>query len=623
MADFNLLHESRRLQTRSDIAFRARRKKNEENWRAYLGEQDFSYKAEFQSRETTPGFPMAVDHIVGTFERALTDSDDWLIAEPGTAAARPFLDAAAIQSTLQFYLSRLWKPGNHPETAHGIQVVVGDAAKRGILEPRVVFKVWPVLVKRRHYRFKKVEPTQESGAFPAYEFVGKELEPVEVETMRLAIDVIPDEDYFPDPSEACRYEIHRTRKQLHELLANPEYDQEAVKRLLGKAAAEYKRGRDAAGVAKDPFEVEVFEAWGDIIDPDSGELLHENVFWTWAGDEIIRQATPNPFWDGTRPFVVAPLIRVPNHIEGKALADHAVPMWKAMNELVNLLLDQAMRAAWGIGQVRTDIMESPEEVADGIPQGYTAVLKPNTPSGQRFYERVDEGQAPQISLDNLNRLEGFLQEALATPDTKLGQIPQRATKATEIVQAMQSSGSLYESFAARFEDTALEPLFEKCWRLILQYADDFLEEELIAALGPTNIIRLMDLSPAERFKMLHHTHFKVRGLRGLATRDRTFQKMMTVVNLLATNQQLSDHFGQTYDYGKLWDQVLRASGIDPLSIELDEEPEGVEPGSAGGQLDPNLAASSGASQPNVQDAAAAQGVQTQFAPKNPAQNNAA
>jgi hypothetical protein len=66
MSELNVLHESRRMLTRSDMAFRTRRKKNDENWQAYKGEQDFSFKAEFQSRETTPGFPTAVEHIVGT-----------------------------------------------------------------------------------------------------------------------------------------------------------------------------------------------------------------------------------------------------------------------------------------------------------------------------------------------------------------------------------------------------------------------------------------------------------------------------------------------------------------------------------------------------------------------------
>lgn len=638
-----LLTIFRRYQTRSDVAFRPRRKKNEANWQAYLGEQDFSYKADFQSKETTPGFPIAVEHIVGTFERALTDSDDWMSTEAPSPAGKPVLEPSIIQELLQHFLERIWRPGNHPETSYGIQAFVGDSCKRGIMEPVVIAKVFPVLVKRRIFRFKKVEPTAEQGAFKADELIGQQMEPVDVETMRLAIELVPYDDYFPDPSPECRYEIHRTRRAIHELMANPEYDKEALKRLLGKANDEYSKRngaqRDAdRNVGPDPYVVDVFEGWGDVIDHETGEIVEhdgvycENVFWAVAGDEIIRKPTPNPSWDGTRPFVTAPLLRVPGSIEGKALADHAVPMWKAMNELVNLLLDSAMKAAWGTGQARPDIMESPEEIADGVPQGYTAVLKPNTPQGLKFYERVDNGEAPQISLENLTRLEGYLQQSLAMPDTKMGTLPQRATKATEVVQAMQSAGSLYESFAARYEDTFLEPIFEKCWKLILQYLDDFLDDELIQILGATNVARLEDMTNAERFRLLSKATFRVRGLRGVASKERTFNKLMTVVNLLSSNQQFADNFGQTKDFTKLWDQLLRSTGIDPSSLDLDEEPESqdgaeeeaAEPQVAGGQLDPSLAPSSGASQPNVADTSqAAAGAQAPaVAPNNPAGNQA-
>lgn len=643
----DILSISRRYHTRSDVAFRPRRKKNEDNWRAYLGEQDFSYKADFQSRETTPGFPIAVEHIRGTFERALTDSDDWMSSEAPSPAGKPFLEPQIIQNMLQFQLERLWTPGNHPETGYGIQTLVGDAVTRAIMEPVVIAKVYPVLVKRRMFRFKRTKPDAEAtGGFPAQEFIEGDPEPIDVETLRLAIELVPYEDYFPDPSPACRYEIHRTRKALHELVANPEYDKDALKSLLGQANDEYLKRNGAArdadrNVGPDPYVIDVYEAWGDVIDHETGEIAVidgvrcENVFWAFAGDQIIRKPTPNPYWDGTRPFVKSAMLRVPGSIEGKALADHAVPMWKAMNELVNLLLDSAMKAAWGVGQVRPDLMESPEEIADGVPQGYTAVLKPNTPNGLKFYERVDNGDAPQISLENLTRLEGYLQASLAMPDTKMGTLPQRQTKATEVVQAMQASGSLYESFAARFETTFLEPIFEKCWKLMLQYEDDWLQDELVQILGPTNTLRMLDLSAAERFRLCSQAKFRVRGLRGVASKERTFNKLMTVVNLLSSNQQFADNFGQTKDFTKLWDQLLRATGVDPTSLDADQEPDQDDQGGAsdqdqdnqqvaGGQLNPALAPSSGASQPNVADTSQAQaGAQAPpVAPNNPAGNQA-
>lgn len=623
-----LLAIFRRCLTRSEMVRRPRKYKNDENWMAYRSEQDWSHKADFQSRETTPSFPVAVEQIVGTFERALTDSDDWLQAEPSGAGPSPFLDAPTIRGILKHFLERLWAPGNHPETAYGIQVVVADAVKRGLMEPNIVAKIWPVIVKRRQYRLKPIDPPEEHGDFVAYEYTGaKELEVVETETIRLAIEIIGWDDYFPDPSPACRYEIHRTRRHLSDLLANPEYDQEVVRTLMGQAndymSKESKtRSQGERQVAPDPYEVEVYEYWGDIIDEASGEVLHQNIFAAWAGAHVLRKPTPNPTWDGTRPFITAPILRMPGTQEPKALADCAVPMWRATNELVNLLLDGSMRAAWGIGQIRPDLMESPEEVADGIPQGYTAVLKPNTPQNQKFYERVDNGEAPQLSLEGLQRLEGYVNEALATPDTRLGQLPDKQVKATEVVQAMQASGSLFESLAARLEDTLLEPLFEKAWRLLIQYLDSFMDEELVSIIGVRRTLMLEEMSAGERFKLLHKTTFKVRGLRGINSQERRFSQLMTLVNLLGSNPQFADHFGQTKSFEKLWDALIVGTGVDPAMLESDDEaaegPTGIpeldnppppEPGSADGQLNPDLAAGTGASAPNLANAPAIEGAQ--------------
>ncbi len=495
----------------------------------------------------------------------------------------------------------------------------------------MIAKIYPVFVKTNRTRFRKIPREKlKNASLPAYELLGSPDKPEAVEEMRLAIDLIDWNDYYADPSPSCRYEIHRTIRQLHELRATPDYDQEAVDSLYSRADQQLdefrKRNRTGENYTPpDPYEIEVYEAWGDMIDEATGEVIHENCFWTWSNDVILRKPTANPFWDGTRPFIVAPLVRVPGSTMHKALADHAVPMWRASNELVNLLIDQSMRAAWGVGQVRPDLMESPEEIADGIPQGYTAVLKPNVPQGQKFYERVDNGEAPQISLEGLNRLESYVNEALATPDTKLGQLPPRQVKATEIVQAMQASGSLFESLAARFEDTFLEPLLEKAWKIIIQYEEDFVVEEVVQILGDRLTLQLTGMTEEDRWDMVSHAKFRVRGLRGVAARERRFNKEMGIAQLLFSAPQALDVFGRTRSLDKFFDKLLTDGGTDPESYELEpaesaaasaEVASGVM---AGGQVNPALAGANGASQPGdgMAQAQAAESMEAEFAPNAP------
>lgn len=615
---------------RSRLVRQVRYPKNDLNWRAYHGEQDFSHKNKHQSKETLPDFPIAVEQIVGTFERALTDSDDWLAVEP-PGIGSSLLPPAVAQNLLMYHLARLYVPGNKGTSAYGVGALVGDAVKRAIMEGAAVFKVWPVFTKRTPINVELAAP-KDDGDYSGYDLAaenGEEL-PV-VEDFRIAVDVLPYSDFFPDPSAKRQYEIHRTKKHLHELRANPDYDQAAIDRLYGKASdkLEEMHKREATKhveLAEDPYEVELFEYWGNLIDPKTGKVLASNIFFTWVNDELIRDVSPNPNWDGCSPFIETSILRVPGSIVPKALADHAVPLWRAENELFNMMLDQGMRAAWGIGQVRPDIMEAPEEIADGVPQAYTAVLKPNVPTTSKFYERVDNGDAPPMAIEMLTRVSAALNEALATPDTKVGQLPPRQVKATEIVQAMQGAGSLYDAFSSRFEDTGLEPVFERVWGLILQYADTFVTDDLVQILGPRLAMILDDLPDEERYNLLRSAKIRARGIRGVIAKERRFNKLTTVLNLLATSPVFADFFQQHYDLKKFFDDVLVSSGNDPSMYELDEEPappdappdEAAPPEE---QLDPELlaGAAGGGSPPGEHTPATEQrGMESQFAPNNPA-----
>lgn len=605
---------SKTYDTRSEEILKSRYERNDENWLAYRGEQDFSHKADFQSQETLPDLPIAVEQLVGTFERALTDSDDWVEAS-NTGMGQAFMPPETARALLLFYMSRLYQPGDQPETQYGISTFLGDSVKRAIMETEIICKIFPMRKKIRRYRMEMVDPT-EDGDYPAQDLVSKATMVAEdVDEMRIAVDLIPYRDFFKDPSPANNWVIHRTRKQLSELKGNPEYDQEAVARLFARATAHEAENDRASTHGEnvqevDLYDIEVREYWGNLIDDGTGEVLARNAFWTIAADELIREPTPNPFYDGTRPFVYAPILRVPGSHTHKALLDHAVPVWRSNNELHNLVQDQSMRAAWGLGQVRADIMEAPEEIADGIPPGYSAVLRPNTPTGQQFYERVDNGQAPQLPLEMMNRLSQDVNTALAIPDTKLGQLPPRAVKATEVVQAMQSSGSLYESFAARIETTVLESIFEKVWKCIIQFGRGFLEEELVQVLGPRLALEMTTMPVEDRWMLVNKMKFKVRGLRGVAQKERTFNKLVTFGNFLQSNPAILEHFQSLYDMGKFYDDILAHAGINPSKYAIDQDVQAaVDERLAqddAQQLNPDLlAAGSGAQLPGVEDTATA------------------
>ena len=184
---------------------------------------------------------------------------------------------------------------------------------------------------------------------------------------------------------------------------------------------------------------------------------------------------------------------------------------------------------------------------------------------------------------------------------------------------MQQSGSLYESFAARYEDTFLEPLFEKAWKVLIQWSDHFMEEELLSIIGAKAMLTLTAMKPVERWQLLHKVRFKVRGLRQIATRERNFQKKMVLLQSIQADPKFADFFGRNFDFDKMYASILVDSGVDPEMWRLDQPPPPPEMAQpiAGGQLDASLGNSSGASAPNVSGPEANSGMQSGLAPANP------
>lgn len=634
-----------------------RRSQNLANWNAYHSRMDWSGKLPWQTQQTVSEFGMAIEQSVGILERGLTDTEDWLTVEP-VAIGKPVIDPDTIAHLLKYYLQRLWIPGNAADTAYSFANLVSDGVKRGLLESIITAKVYGVFATKYQYKLVSSGPKDNKYGRPndikEYQMTSTDRPKVArdtIEDFRLAVDLIPWEDFFPDPSLLNTYVIHEVSAHLSELAANPDYDPKVIDAIRGTAnsssyADMYKRiTQDVVFVQHPPDEVRVQECWGDLIDPTSGEVLATNSFWTICNGLVLRPPTPNPFWHGKLPFVSAALLRTPNSTVHKALADDAVDAWRFLNELISLMFDGALGSVWGKYQMRTDFVENSEDYSEGVPQASTILLRPNTPEGYKALERIDETALPQYAMEMFNLGMREFQTAMATNDLRLGQQPPREATATSIVEAMSASGSLFESIAARVEDSVLEPIFELGWMTILQYEFDhkLTDPALVQILGPERVLELTKLSNEERFVLLAQSaKFKCRGLRGVAARNRTMTKLANYMQLMGQVPQLAASFDRKYSWDRMNEQLLRGSGADPSTLEKTQEekdaaeaqsmvndalnaaqvtqpgaagPEGATPPAVGGS---NETQANGGSPPALTDASQNQmGLEQLLAPKTP------
>lgn len=562
-----------------------RRAQNLANWNAYHSRQDWSHKLPWQTQQTVAEFGISIEQATGTLERGLTDTDDWLTAD-AIGIGDPALDPDTIARLLKYYVQRLWIPGDAPETSYNLANLVSDGVKRGLLESIITAKVCGKLATKYQYRLVSSTPRRGKTGFredlSAYDLVPTGLQKVDrvpLQDFRLCIDLVPWEDWFPDPSLLNKYIIHEVTMHVSELAANPDYDPDVVKAVMGTANATYadmyKRvTQDIVFIQHDPDEVRVREYWGDLIDPDTGEVLATNCFWTTANDRLLRPPTPNPFWHGKRPFVSAALLRTPNSTIHKALADDAVTHWQFLNELVSLMFDGALAAVWGKGQMRSDFVENADDFQQGIPQSATFLLRPNTPEGYKAWEKLDQGELPAYAIEIFNLAMRQFQTAMVMNDLKLGQQPPKEATATSIVEAMQAAGSLFESIAARIEDTFIEPILELGWQTILQYEFDhkLVDPALVQILGPERVLELTRMTNEERFVLLAQAaKFKVRGLRGVTARNRTLTKLVNVLQLISQDPELKAEYKVNHSMGRMLDQILLNSGVDPATLEKTQE----------------------------------------------------
>lgn len=579
----NFVREARRAAAQ-DPARQNRLKQNQQNLDMAALRHDYSGKRKGQSREVLPKVSTATEQIATFVKRALTDFGHWFQVELPDGA--PVTDSEAREWLLQnLNMQTRISPQylDFPST-------VSDAMKVGLLESMIIFKVHGRKITATNFA---VEHGQEVREIPGPDGMPIQV-PVPTENLvqkrtqswRLIVELIPPEDYYPDPTGACLYEVHSVEKDLWEVVQGAEdgmYDKDEVAALVESAHGQYpddqfsenvrrKRVADQIPLPAWRTRVRLDEFWGNILDED-GALLHENVVCTVANEKyLVRPPKANPNWHGQSPFVAAPLIRVPFTVWHKALMDAATYLNVAMDEMFNLMLDGGLAAVWGTRQLRPDLLEDARQVSDGVPQGETLVLRDGVPLGAKVLEQVATGAVPPDAMNMYGILDREFQGSSLILQLNMGALPPKQVKATEIVEAQQSTMSFFDGVARDLENRLIAPTLWKAWCSMLQNADDTEASEIVAAVGEEAARVLASMSPAQRFSsMAKGAQFKVSGVSAVAARSRTFQKLMAFMQAIAGNPLFMQAFAQRFSADRILDTMMQALNLDPRDLEKTDE----------------------------------------------------
>ncbi len=553
------------LRDEAESAKQSRMQLNKDNYAMYQMEHDFTHKMKGQSKEILSKVRNATESSKAFFQQALADLDDWfrIVARSEGDGVSMLVRPEEMQKLLKYMLKQ------SDYFSH-----VGASTQSGLLGSLAISKVRGELVPKPKFKAKS------EGRGSKYK---KYVTVTDDKTWELRFDNIRQEEYFPDPTGQKLYEISECTVDLHLVKQlsqgeNAIYDKEAVDMLppwaengLQDEKRARETGQDMARGSMRP-KVKLTEFWGTIVDDKTGEILCENCVVTIANDQhIIRKPTPNPLWHQKTPLIAAALIEVANSVWGIAMMDAGTKHNRSLIELFNLMLDSAMKAVWGINQIRTDVLDDPTQITDGIRWGTNLKVGASLPVGGRVMEPVVTGEIPNEVITMFNLLNQETLTSMKTNDLRMGAQSIRAVKATEVMAAENSITSEFQGIAKNFEEKKIQPELELATWTICQNWDLIDEEVFVSLFGRERGEELAQMEPQDVFvQTVSGFKFEVFGISLTLRRQADFRKWTTLLQTIGASEVMIEAFLQKYSFEKLLGEIMTAIDLNKSKIEQDQ-----------------------------------------------------
>lgn len=560
---------------------------NRKNFDFFNLRADFTHKKKGQSAEFLPKQRIAVMQLVSFIMQAIVDVGEWFSVLERPGIQDPVITGHEIKLLMEWALKK-----------NGLAKFIDDSLKSGVLGSLMICKVGGKWKDSYDYEVQNEIDGQGRVTKALYKNSKKVWEPL--------LSVERQEDYFPDPRGDGLFDIHQMEIDLHVIRQMAEgehalYKKEVVDKIVGgfeDLEQEARKARETGQLMTfhtSRKRCRVWECYGTILDPATGEIIMENAMWTVVNDRfLVQPPVPNPFWHGRVPSVATPIIRVPHSVWHASPADSMSNLNQAMNEMFNLMLDSGLMSAWGIRQLRTEWLADDSKVANGIGPGDTLEVNAACPPGAKVLEPVQTAEPNPEATQQYQLLSGEFQQAAMTNDLRMGTIPNRDVKATEIVEANQSIGSLMNGLAKVIESDYLLRVLDLLWFTIAQHIRDVDREELVSMFGEDRTNQLLAMGAEEIFKAtVKGERFKVFGISETMSKMKDFRKLASLLQTIGGSEMLMEEFTKLYDFGLLLKKIVRSLGIDDADI---EHPKEEQEAMAGQQ---NMAAP-GSSGPNTQ-----------------------
>ncbi len=510
----------------------------EDNINLYWNRFDFSDKQNWQSDQVLPEAPQFVNRFAASMRQGLVrDGEFMTVNHPGDANGTL---SNTIKKAMKYWLDNCGRnaTGQPIEFANVFEDVMKLAAMMGACAS--------VTWKERDGR--------------GY----------------VAVDPIDPREFWLDPTGRGLYRIKTTFMDLHEIEAlaklknskgEDTYNIEAIDQLQSFSPTENSddkaelTGHDNEETStREPIRVDEYLC--DLIDND-GNVRFENYLFVVANEQwLIRGPEKNPWWHKNDWIVFASAISVPLSVYGKTYMEDWGKLARTFNELTNLIIDAVHANSMNAFIGNPAALEDPAQLEEGIHPNKIFYMEEDADIRQ-VLQALELGTLPAEAITLWQALKKELQEGAMFSEISLGQLSSGEKTATEISESQQGSASTLQSIARNIETAWLEPILNLVWKTGLQHLkkDD---KGMKLALGEESFNMLF--SRRKEFVQEQIT-FKVDAISGLIDRNEKFKKIMSLLQIVASNELLLKAFMQNADINVLVRKIFQLNGIDMSELQ--------------------------------------------------------
>lgn len=429
----------------------------------YRNKADFADKAPWQSRLMFSKAFAAVKQLTANLLRLLMSSEQWVTVEPGESNPDLVSMAPYVETTV---LKLANNAGVIAELRDGLEF--GGCIGLGVIKGE-----WRYDTRNDVSINAGKDGSSETPQNPTIEQKSRK-------EGRLALtSVDPFHMWFGPRSKGGRdfdWTIEESYADLAALKAEKGFenlddiegssiDSTDITRSYDKAR---KDKRDVPETAR--RSVHLLEFYGDIVNPDTNEIVETNQHIIVANRKTVIKHEDNQYWDGLPPYIAFSPLVVAGRFPGQGVIEMSLSLLNETNKVAQQMGDHVSFSVVPMLEIEATALENAEgDIQTGVQPGKV------------FYRRagaqtaVTPLQMPQLSNQAFNyqsMLDHELQRSTFISETVQGLTDAKGeTTATEVNATQQQSSVLISDIGLTIEGMLLAPLAEMIWSRAFQFID--------------------------------------------------------------------------------------------------------------------------------------------------------